>query len=133
MDKKILIANLFVCVLLFTPIVIAKNTNKNVFNEIIKNPEIKSLDNYEEIITLIEGTADGAQINKRGLIRDIEFYAGGGTWLEIDGWRKPFWESYHEINVIYIHAYRFIGITRRIAPGIGMVHGIAIGNIDWIV
>ena len=60
--------------------------------------------------------------------------SGGLGMLDINGHREP-WESYHEVNIIYVHAYRFIGFifpTQDVPPGYCKVRGIAIGNIDWI-
>ena len=64
MNKKILIADIFTILLLLTiPNITAKNQNKHTCSEIIENPKVKPLDNYEEIITLIKGVVNGVQIN----------------------------------------------------------------------
>lgn len=138
MNKKILIIGIFTTLLLLiTPFAIADNLKINKCNGVTENQKVVPLDIYEEIITQIEGVANGGQINKRGLIRDVELRVIGslGGALDIYGWRKPFWERYHVTNIIYIHAYRFIGViipTPTLPPGYCKVYGIAIGNIDWI-
>ena len=78
MEKKILIVSLIVYILLIAPIINA-NTNKKGSNETMKNPEVKLVDNYEEIITIIEGSASGVRINRRGLIRDAELWGLGNA------------------------------------------------------
>ena len=135
MNRKILIISIFaILLLLIIPVITANNLNKHTYSKVTENQKVLHLDIdiYEEIITFIEGTANGVKINRRGLIRDVEFWDEMGLgMLEIDGRRKP-WESFNVINIIYIHAYRFIGFIIPTAPGYGRVYGIAIGNIDWI-
>jgi len=93
-------------------------------------PDLITVDDNEEIITFISGSSDGAYVIKKGFIRDIEITAGGGgTGLEIEGWKRNSTESFFYTGIEYIHASRFIGFFTgyKYRP----VRGIAFGNIEW--
>jgi hypothetical protein len=90
----------------------------------------QTINNNHEIITFISGSAYSSTINKEGIVRDIEIYAGaGGTLMEINGWRWQPLEHFTIGNVQYIHAYHFIGVD--LGKPYGPVRGIAFGNIEW--
>ncbi len=128
MDKKLLIlVSLCAMVLLvlgsFTNVVGMNTAYATITNK-------STVDDNEEIITFISGSSDGAHVIKKGFIRDIEITAGGGgTGLEIKGWKRNSTESFFYTGIEYIHASRFIGFFTgyKYRP----VRGIAFGNIEW--
>ena len=63
MKKKILIVSIFACILLIVPVVIANNQNKNLFNKVTRNPEIKPIDTNKEVISFISGICSDYKIN----------------------------------------------------------------------
>ena len=131
MNKKILISSLFATLMLLVPMTSAVDINSDVNDESRKNYEIEPLDDYEEIITFIDGTCNG--ITKKGIYikRDVIFQAGGTTGFEISGYYRP-WVHFNEINVIYIHAPLFIGVIYNHFGGTTYsVWGIALGDIEW--
>jgi len=94
------------------------------------NPEIEPLDEYEEIITFIEGWCDLIRVKRRGIFIhfDVELYAD--TWgLIIKGIRKPF--NTFEEDVLKVNIPCFIGIFSNMGQPY-RVDGIAFGNIEWI-
>jgi len=127
MNKKILIASLFVCILIVCSIVSAVDIN-TYKNRISKND---SLDTYKEIFTRIDGLCD--KIDKKGIglfiHLNVEMWASTlhGWGLTIKGIRQPF-ESF-EIEVDYIKVPLLIGL---IGAGLNPeIHGFAFGNIEW--
>jgi len=108
-----------------------------VDNEPIDNSDdIGASDEYEEIITYIGGSCYSVDLNRKGIIRDVEFYScSGGTIIDIRGWRRKSsgfgLESYSEMNIEYLHASRFLGIIYSYGPSAFAVNGIAFGNIEW--
>ena len=96
------------------------------------NNKIKSIEDYEEIITFIDGICDAVTCKGIYIKRDVTFQAGENTGLEISGFYRP-WIYFKEINVVYIHAPIYIGVIFSYPPD-GMpsrIWGIAIGNIEW--
>lgn len=93
-------------------------------------------DEYEEIITYIEGNAGLNWIKRRGLLRGevniIEWEKMG--FIKLSGFRRSDsgTEFYFEV-VDFVHAYRFIGWedVDWYPLGYPIVFGIAIGNIEW--
>lgn len=95
-------------------------------------------DKYREVFTYIYGTCHSITINKRGIIRNVEFDPGAyWTSIEMHGLRRKingsglerFWES----NIDYIHAPCYLGIIYKenCVPITYHVYGFAFGNIDW--
>ena len=128
MDKKpLIVVSLCVVVLLVLcslSNVVGMNNGKTAI------PDKTMVNNNQEIITFISGSAYSGNIIKNGFIRNVEIFAGeGGTLMEIHGWRLHPFGRFHEINVQYIHASHFIGIF--IGSPYGPVRGIAIGNVEW--
>jgi hypothetical protein len=93
-------------------------------------------DEYNEIITYIEGYANLDWIKRRGLLRgevDITEWEQSG-YVKILGFRysngniEYFFELTHSVYV-----YRFIGWVNNEFFGIGnpIVFGFALGNIEW--
>ncbi|KYK21292.1 hypothetical protein AYK24_09395 [Thermoplasmatales archaeon SG8-52-4] len=87
------------------------------------NNEIKPLDNFEEIITRIEGLRYDFSEEDDGIFfhHNVEIWASIHG-LQIEGIRHPF-ERFGEIEVEYIKAPFVIGI-----PGISII---ALGDIYW--
>jgi hypothetical protein len=94
------------------------------------NNEIESVDNNTEIITKIDGVSYEVEIHsKKGFFRNVTFYGGGST-LEIFGWKYHFPIYFHE-RVTTIHANSFIGIIYELPWWEYSIKGIALGNIEW--
>jgi hypothetical protein len=95
------------------------------------NNEIEPLDDYEEIITFIDGTCNNVTTKGIYIKRDVTFQAGENTGLEISGYYRP-WNHFNEVNVVYIHAHLYIGVIYSYYGDMTYrIWGIAIGNIDW--
>jgi hypothetical protein len=128
MDKKPLIVVSLCAVVL---LVLGSLSNVGGMNTAkTTGSDTSRVDDFEEIITHIGGSACSAVVHKKGIIRDIEIWAGDeGTLMSIGGWKNNPVERFSEYNILYVHAYHFIGIT--IGTGYGPVKGIAFGNVEW--
>ena len=130
MKKHLLIICICIVILLI-PISSAVDINTDVDDESRENFEIETLDDYEEIITFIDGTCNDVTSKGIYIKRDVTFQAGESTWFEISGYYRP-WVHFNEINVIYIHAPLFIGVI--FYRGVGLAYsvwGVALGDIEW--
>ena len=94
--------------------------------------EIEPLDDYEEIITFIDGLCNTVTYKGIYIKRDVTFQAGENTGLEISGFYRP-WNYFKEINVVYIHTPIYIGVIFSYPPDgfPSRIWGIAIGDIEW--
>lgn len=79
--KKILIASLFATIILLVTISSAVYEKVDVDDEANDNYEIKPLDDYEEIITFIDGTCNNATSKGIYIKRDVTFQGGENTGL----------------------------------------------------
>jgi hypothetical protein len=101
-----------------------------------KNDDSRPFDEYNEIITYIEGYANIDWIKRRGLLRgevDITEWEQSG-YVKILGFRysNGIIEYFFEI-VHSVYAYRFIGVVNNEFFPVGnpIVFGFAFGNIEW--
>lgn len=130
------VITLFIGVL-FVPEIIAIDNNIEFYNESKnKSYEIGTKDEYEEIITYIEGNAGLYWIKRRGLLRGevniIEWEEMG--FIKLSGFRRSDSGIEHYFEVVdFVHVYRFIGWEDNdwYPLGYPIVFGIAIGNIEW--
>ena len=118
--------------MLFVPMTSAVNIISDVNDESEENYEIKSLDDYKEIITFIDGTCNNVTSKGIYIKRDVTFQGGEDTGLKISGYYRP-WNHFNEINVIYIHAPIYIGVIFPHPPeGLSYsIWGFALGDIEW--
>jgi len=95
-------------------------------------------DDYREVFTYIYGSCHDITINKRGILRNVDFDIGAyWTSIQIEGWRRKIdgsgFEHFYENSIGYIHAPHFLSIIYE-EKGIPLryyVFGFAFGNIDW--
>ena len=130
MKKNLLIISICIVILLI-PISSAVDINTDVDDEARENFEIEPLDDYEEIITFIDGTCNDVSSKGIWIKRDVIFQAGGTTGFEISGYYRP-WNHFNEINVIYIHIPLYLGVIFSHPGGTTYsIWGIALGDIEW--
>ena len=129
MNKKIVIASLFATLMLMIPITTVVSINSDVNYESRENYEIKPSNDYQEIITFIDGTCYDVITKGIYIKRDVTFQGG---WLDISGYYRP-WNHFNEIDVVYIHAPIYIGIIFSHAPKADSysIWGFALGDIEW--
>ena len=138
MKKEILIAIGIVILFLGVGIQPAIANNAYINKEIKeKNDESRPSDEYNEIITYIEGYANLDWIKRRGLLRgevDITEWEQSG-YVKILGFRNYNGNIEYFFEIVHsVYAYRFIGWVNNEFFGIGnpIVFGFALGNIEWI-
>ena len=101
-----------------------------------KTNEIRASDEYNEIITYIEGYANLDWIKRKGLLRgevNITEWEQSG-YVKILGFRYSNGNIEYFFELIHsVYAYRFIGWVNNEFFGIGnpIVFGFALGNIEW--
>ena len=95
-QRNILAIGIIVLFIGFSVVSSAVDINTDVDDEARENFETEPLDDYEEIITFIDGTCN--DVTKKGIYikRDVTFQAGVTTWLEISGYYRP-WNHFNEI------------------------------------
>jgi hypothetical protein len=131
MKKKILTVNIFIVFILILPVSNAYNVCMDVESESRDNLIDKSLDDYKEIITLIDGTCDNVTTKGIYIKRDVVFQAGDDTELEISGFYRP-WNYFNEVDVIYIYAPVYFGAIFSHPGGTTYsIWGFAIGDIEY--
>jgi hypothetical protein len=131
MNKKILIASVFATLMLTVPTTSVVGVNSDRNDDSKENYEIDTLDDYEEIITFIEGTCNNVTFKGIYIKRDVTLHGGENTGLEISGYYRP-WNYFNEIDVIYIHVPIYIGIIFSYPSGMTCsILGFAFGDIEW--
>ncbi len=119
------------CIMLLIPISSAVDINTDVDDDARENPETEPLDDYEEIITFIDGTCKDVTFKGIYIKRDVTFQGGEDTGLKISGYYRP-WNHFNEKNVIYIHAPIYIGVIFSHPSGMAdSIRGIALGDFEW--
>ena len=141
MIKKILAISLIILFFAVTvlPVITAVDyVEDNIENESRINSKIGTPDNYEEIITFIQGWADLNWMERRGYFRGeviLTWYRAYG-YINLSGYRRSGSgiEYYNELILEdFVYVYNFIGYSSdysyfMISP---RVVGIAIGNLEW--
>ena len=136
MNKKILIACLFVCILLIGPIVTAVDANIYRASELRKKSKIDYLDKYSEIFTQIGGICSKVEGKQRGLFihRDVELWMSPFWGLNIKGIRIPSniyeMDYFFDVQVNHVRVPCLIGLLEYNQSHCS-VAGFAIGNIEW--
>ena len=136
MKKKILIVSIFACILLIVPVVIANNQNKNLFNKVTRNPEIKPIDTNKEVISFISGICSDYKIKHYSVVqRHIEIWADyWDTIFKVRGFKYSNNGGiipYGTISPKHLIAQNFIGSIHRVTLQSCRVIGIAFGDIEW--
>ena len=134
MNKKILIGSIIAVVILTIPVSTAIDIETVVDTKSSENFEIETLDNNREIISYIYGACYGIEFKDKGLIRRVEIWAGDPTWIDIIGSKLPTFpplEFGFQVTAHHVIVPRFIGYSMYTHPTFRVVHGIALGNIEW--
>jgi hypothetical protein len=115
------------------PSIIADNEPRNI------SKEIQEYDDYEEVITFIEGYGELNWIKRRGYFRgEVNMICNKQSgFINLSGYRRSesgiqYYNEFIEKGLVY--AYRFIGYYNGYWFGWfdPRILGIAIGNIEWV-
>lgn len=146
MNKSIKKGLVFTVIVFFVSItfqssISAIDEETDEYDKIKDSNDIRTIDEYEEIITFIKGYAVINWIDRRGLFRgEVNL-----TWnnyqigfINLSGFRRSESgiEYYNEsiaVTVGFVYVYHFIGFSTRYSfPEFSPpVVGIALGNIKW--
>jgi hypothetical protein len=127
MRNKIVVGSIIISIILIIPITLADKSDEcSVSNE------------YKEVYTIISGSCHSRVINRWGLFRNVELYAGQSqTSLTVDGKRHNSTgigvEDFSEMGVKFIHSPCYLGLIKKISdmPPRYSVGGIAFGDIEY--
>jgi hypothetical protein len=121
------------------PCISAVDKEKDKNNKLKDSNEIKITNDYEEIITFINGWAKINWIERRGLFHgEVNLTQGdySRTLIYLSGFRSS--ENgieYYNVSVVdgFVYAYHFVGLN---TPSLFLepppvVWGITFGNIEW--
>ena len=132
--KKIIILGviaLFVGVSVFNSV---SSKDLSIFDDKIleDNNKNEPVDDYEEIITIIDGVCKS--VTREGFYYNEPISMHADYFIVIKGLKKPFsgdFGIFFEEYPSYVKASRFYGWAYVFAPREIDVWGFAIGNIDW--
>ena len=140
--KKVLLATLMVALMTTTvfhvnAVSVQKETevdnNTDVDYESEGKSEIGASDEYNEIISFLTG--GGARIiweKKIGLkYYNLEFIGGGNADVKLIGITSFFPYKSYRAKPVHINIPYFIGLAYMAVEEYHMLHGIALGNIEW--